>query len=260
MKNPQDSENVEVKFVFCYSVISFLLSGVLVLVFILCEGVSAFGVLLCSPEFLVVAALLEIVKVGLSKLLSGHSGSLRLPCGPIQDTKPVKGPFLRKVWIKGCRFVESLTPLLHLGKGLGVLLVFWALLTYITVCFGAPVTTHWSETGLFTSLLVLLTAYPILLCKGPSVDGLRAVLLRDDSSKLSQGLGPLDRCLYYKTLLSLAGAWVGAFPIPLDWDRDWQVWPISCCLGAAAGSIIANVVGAANFSKANLVSSKRKYV
>lgn len=25
------------------------------------------------------------------------------------------------------------------------------------------------------------------------------------------------------SLVTVAGAWVGAFPIPLDWDRDWQV-------------------------------------
>lgn len=24
-------------------------------------------------------------------------------------------------------------------------------------------------------------------------------------------------------------------PIPLDWDRPWQVWPISCVVGAAVG-------------------------
>ena len=39
----------------------------------------------------------------------------------------------------------------------------------------------------------------------------------------AQGGSPLDCCLYYNTLLSLVGAWLGAFPIPLDWDRDWQV-------------------------------------
>ncbi len=34
---------------------------------------------------------------------------------------------------------------------------------------------------------------------------------------------PLSRCLYYNTLLTLVGAWLGAIPIPLDWDKDWQV-------------------------------------
>lgn len=34
---------------------------------------------------------------------------------------------------------------------------------------------------------------------------------------------------------TLIGAWAGAFVIPLDWDRPWQVWPEPCCLGAVVG-------------------------
>ena len=30
---------------------------------------------------------------------------------------------------------------------------------------------------------------------------------------------------YWGGLGTLLGAWVGAVPIPLDWDRDWQVSP-----------------------------------
>jgi len=33
----------------------------------------------------------------------------------------------------------------------------------------------------------------------------------------------------------MVGAWAGAIPIPLDWDRDWQQWPVSCCYGALLG-------------------------
>lgn len=36
----------------------------------------------------------------------------------------------------------------------------------------------------------------------------------------------------------MLGAWLGAFPIPLDWDRPWQVWPISCTYGAMAGYLL----------------------
>jgi phosphatidylinositol glycan class F len=28
---------------------------------------------------------------------------------------------------------------------------------------------------------------------------------------------------------------VGAWVIPLDWDRPWQLWPIPCVLGAVGG-------------------------
>lgn len=32
-----------------------------------------------------------------------------------------------------------------------------------------------------------------------------------------------DTCLQITVACTLVGAWVGAFPIPLDWDRPWQV-------------------------------------
>lgn len=35
-------------------------------------------------------------------------------------------------------------------------------------------------------------------------------------------LGP-ESVIKISAVSSIVGAWVGAFPIPLDWDRDWQV-------------------------------------
>lgn len=34
---------------------------------------------------------------------------------------------------------------------------------------------------------------------------------------------PLERAVVYPVLLTILGAWLGAFPIALDWDRPWQV-------------------------------------
>lgn len=34
--------------------------------------------------------------------------------------------------------------------------------------------------------------------------------------------GP-ESVIQISAVSSIVGAWVGAFPIPLDWDRDWQV-------------------------------------
>ena len=39
------------------------------------------------------------------------------------------------------------------------------------------------------------------------------------------------------------GAWAGAMPIPLDWDRPWQRWPVSCVLGTAMGAMAGSTVG-----------------
>ena len=31
------------------------------------------------------------------------------------------------------------------------------------------------------------------------------------------------------------GGWLGAIPIALDWDRDWQAWPVTVLVGCYAG-------------------------
>ncbi|KAK3266236.1 hypothetical protein CYMTET_25125, partial [Cymbomonas tetramitiformis] len=41
---------------------------------------------------------------------------------------------------------------------------------------------------------------------------------------------------------AILGAWLGAWVIPLDWDRPWQVWPNSCVMGAIYGYAVASVL------------------
>ena len=38
------------------------------------------------------------------------------------------------------------------------------------------------------------------------------------------------------------GAWLGAVPMALDWDRDWQAWPIPVVTGAYLGWAVGRVV------------------
>ena len=39
------------------------------------------------------------------------------------------------------------------------------------------------------------------------------------------------------------GAWLGAVPIPLDWDREWQKWPVTIVTGAYMGYVVGKMVG-----------------
>lgn len=36
---------------------------------------------------------------------------------------------------------------------------------------------------------------------------------------------------------------MGAVPIPLDWDREWQKWPVTIVTGAYAGYVVGKLVG-----------------
>lgn len=50
------------------------------------------------------------------------------------------------------------------------------------------------------------------------------------------------------------GAWLGAVPIPLDWDRAWQAWPVTVVVGAYAGGVLGRAVGGGSCVKGRTVS------
>ncbi|KAF8624692.1 hypothetical protein AX17_007023 [Amanita inopinata Kibby_2008] len=51
----------------------------------------------------------------------------------------------------------------------------------------------------------------------------------------------IERALVYPVLGALAGSWLGAIPIALDWDRPWQAWPLTPAFGAIAGFMIGSL-------------------
>ncbi|KAF1784281.1 GPI biosynthesis protein Pig-F [Phytophthora cactorum] len=44
-----------------------------------------------------------------------------------------------------------------------------------------------------------------------------------------------DLYLVCSSIGAMLGAYVGALPIPLDWDRPWQQWPLTCVYGTLMG-------------------------
>ena len=53
---------------------------------------------------------------------------------------------------------------------------------------------------------------------------------------------PVDEVLGM-SLGALGGAWLGAIPIPLDWDREWQKWPVTVVVGAYCGAVVGKLMG-----------------
>ena len=116
------------------------------------------------------------------------------------------------------RILHALSPLLQLLQGALLLAATWVAAAYFTVCFGAPLLSYWQETASFCLLVVLLTAYPCLLVLGPTPSSLHSLYTSGSTDTT-----PLPATLYLNSVCSLAGAWLGAVPLPLDWDRPWQV-------------------------------------
>ena len=108
------------------------------------------------------------------------------------------------------------------------------LLFYVVAfSFGAYLLESVLETVLFGATMSVLSVMPILV----SVDHvhphgvLERVLIKNEFES------KWERALTYLSYGSIVGAWLGALVIPLDWDRWWQQWPLSCLFGAALGSI-----------------------
>ncbi|KAF8777652.1 Phosphatidylinositol-glycan biosynthesis class like protein [Argiope bruennichi] len=126
------------------------------------------------------------------------------------------------------------------AKGVTALTVSIALFHVFSILFGAPVFEVYLDTLYFSVLMTLLTAYPLMwyffFC-----DSQNAVLKILSDSKFDN---LTESYLHSIILWTVFGAWIGAFPIPLDWDRPWQTWPITCCIGASLGnSIIHFIIG-----------------
>ncbi|KAJ8045696.1 Phosphatidylinositol-glycan biosynthesis class F protein [Holothuria leucospilota] len=99
----------------------------------------------------------------------------------------------------------------------------------VTVLYGAPAFEAVEETFLFSLLVSTLSIFPCLLVIGTSSAAW---------SRLYFDRKPEDEteiCLLCLVICTYLGAWFGAFPIPLDWDRPWQAWPITVCVGSLWG-------------------------
>ncbi|CAH0605694.1 unnamed protein product [Chrysodeixis includens] len=118
------------------------------------------------------------------------------------------------------------------------------------ILFGAPVLECHEETLMLSSLLTLLTIFPLILHTGV-----------ETSMQLLFGIKNYGRdtvieMLVNNALMTICGAWLGAVVIPLDWNTPWQKWPIPCYLGAIGGFLLSNVL---TVLKVSLMSGATKY-
>ncbi|XP_030024826.2 phosphatidylinositol-glycan biosynthesis class F protein [Manduca sexta] len=129
---------------------------------------------------------------------------------------------------------------------LGVLFSFFVGI----ILFGAPVLDCHEETLMLSTLLTLLTAFPLVLHCGV-----------ESSMQLMFGVKTYSKdtiveMLINNAVMTVFGAWMGAVVIPLDWNTPWQQWPIPCYLGAIGVYVLANVMAVCNVS---LITAAQKY-
>ncbi|KAL2131923.1 hypothetical protein VTI74DRAFT_4450 [Chaetomium olivicolor] len=112
-------------------------------------------------------------------------------------------------------------------------LLLTPLLYAVLVLFGAPFLTHGAHTLLCAAHLAVLALFPLFYVHG--VDGAAWRAVGGFSAPLDEAFGGM--------VGAVVGAWLGAVPIPLDWDRDWQRWPVTVLAGMFGGYVAGRVLG-----------------
>ncbi|KAF3018129.1 Glycosylphosphatidylinositol (GPI) anchor assembly protein [Neopestalotiopsis sp. 37M] len=130
---------------------------------------------------------------------------------------------------------EGAGPNIAVTTTVAVLLTIFSAvpLHVLFVLFGAPFLTHLPNTFLCSLHLSLLGLYPLFYSHGVATnDWLEILGVRSPFDEAFGGL--VGACF---------GAWIGAVPIPLDWDREWQKWPVTILVGVYAGYVLGKLVG-----------------
>nr|XP_019007836.1 uncharacterized protein I206_07470 [Kwoniella pini CBS 10737]OCF46617.1 hypothetical protein I206_07470 [Kwoniella pini CBS 10737] len=111
---------------------------------------------------------------------------------------------------------------------------------------GAPLDSYHVHSALLALHISVLTVWPVVHALGfPSIYE-SGTFARFRMTRLFCEFrpdSPLERALVYPVIGSLLGAWLGVIPIPLDWDRPWQSYPltpaVSSILGFIAGGFVS---------------------
>lgn len=127
-------------------------------------------------------------------------------------------------------------PLLLAG-GIVICLILSIPLFVVLILLGAPLASHLKETYLLSIHLSLLIFYPLLVLYKYDYKLLLKFLNTDDVYNAIA-----KNQILLSAVLAVIGTWIGVIPIPLDWDREWQQWPITLLTGGYLGSFMGGII------------------
>ncbi|KAI7903699.1 GPI biosynthesis protein Pig-F [Cokeromyces recurvatus] len=127
-------------------------------------------------------------------------------------------------------------------SGVGVLHV-------LAILFGASLTEKIPNTFLFSAYLSIITIMPCF--ESFKETAWIKVFVQHSPTTTSEIYA------YAQAICALSGAWIGAIVLPLDWDREWQAWPISCVISTYVGHSVG-VLAAFIWSSVKLLFGKKK--
>ncbi|CAM6046698.1 unnamed protein product [Sphagnum compactum] len=107
----------------------------------------------------------------------------------------------------------------------------------VALAFGAPTSFEFAaRTWHWACLMSSLTVLPAAIVLGASWTDWQRVFA------FTKPHGGVELAICIPAHGAALGAWVGAWPMPLDWERPWQEWPVCCTYGAGGGYLLGLVV------------------
>ena len=106
---------------------------------------------------------------------------------------------------------------------------------FIVVAFGAPVTELAGHTLAWSALQSAIAVVPPSI-RLDSKD--RETWFRVFIDFKLRNMNEV--ALAVTSMSSILGAWLGAIPIPLDWDEPWQAWPVTLVYGSMFGALLSS--------------------
>lgn len=103
------------------------------------------------------------------------------------------------------------------------------------IALGAPMIQNFNRTVHWSLLMSVLTCLPAASVFGSSWADWHRIFAQAKPS------GPVEYMICLPAHGAVIGAWFGAWPMPLDWERPWQDWPICVSYGALAGYLVGMV-------------------
>lgn len=122
---------------------------------------------------------------------------------------------------------------------IGTLVAFFCLYAFACIIFGAAIIDHLSGTISLSIVLVTLTVLPLVLYLGGRSTW--ELLFCDQFELTSKTQVAYLEYVQNNAMVCLFGAWIASIVAPLDWDRDWQNFPIPNVCGAIMGIAVSNV-------------------
>ncbi|ORZ14112.1 GPI biosynthesis protein Pig-F [Absidia repens] len=139
-----------------------------------------------------------------------------------------------------------------LFKALLCTILVTGVLHAIIVLFGASLLDKYYSTFLFASFLAVVTVLPAFQCLAPTAGSIWVKIYLQHCPTTTNEI-----YAYTQVICALLGSWIGAIVLPLDWERQWQEWPISCVISTFLGHFVGVVTGFI-WSSLKLLFGKKK--